>query len=65
MSASQMGNSNGRNQPNAVKIEVLDLETNQKTTYDTMKAAARALNISISCISLYFSRVAPPTNKTL
>jgi hypothetical protein len=51
LAASMIGNSNSSNQPNAVKIEVLDLETNLTTTYDTIGEAARALNISQSSIS--------------
>ena len=54
ISVSMMGNSNGRNQPNAVKIEVLDLETNITTSYDSIGAASRALNINLSSISMYF-----------
>jgi len=42
--------------PNRIKIEVLDLETNINTSYDSMGAAARALNISISCINKDFKR---------
>jgi len=38
------------------KIEVLDLETNISTTYDSIRAAARALNINHCVISTYFSR---------
>ena len=41
----------GKNQPNSIKIEVLDLETNISTTYDSMNAAARALNIPQSGIT--------------
>jgi hypothetical protein len=40
----------------AKKIEVIDLETNQAKIYNSMKAAARALNSSIPAISQYFSR---------
>lgn len=42
--------------PYAQQIEVLDLETKISTSYDSMGAAARALNISISCINKYFIR---------
>jgi len=38
------------------KIEVLDLETNISTTYDSIRAAARALNCHESSIRQYFSR---------
>jgi len=34
-------------------IEVLDLNTNQTTTYDYMREAARALNIECSIITNY------------
>lgn len=49
-----MGKSNSRNQSNAQKIKVLDLETNLTTTYDTIGEAARALNLRQSSISKYF-----------
>jgi hypothetical protein len=54
MSASKMGNSNSKIQPNAQQILVTDLELNTKTIYNSMREAARALNISIQGISLYF-----------
>lgn len=54
MSASQMGNSNSKNQPSSIKIQVRDLETNISTTYDSMHAAARALNIGHKIISNFF-----------
>jgi hypothetical protein len=56
ISASQMGNSYGKNQPNSKKIEVTDLEVNTSTIYNSLGAAARALKISQSSISNYFSR---------
>jgi group I intron endonuclease len=37
-------------------IEVTDNNTNEKTLYDSMSAAARALNINICRISNYFVR---------
>lgn len=43
-------------QPTRIKIEVLDLETNTKTSYDSIRAAARALNIAQTRFSMYFSR---------
>jgi hypothetical protein len=49
-----MGNSNGKNQPNSVKIEVMDLELDTKTTYNSINETARALNIRQSSISKYF-----------
>jgi group I intron endonuclease len=42
--------------PNSIKIEVLDLETKISTSYDSIGAASRALNISLSSISMYFIR---------
>jgi hypothetical protein len=42
--------------PNRIKIEVLDLETDTKTIYDSMRETARALNISQARISNYFLR---------
>lgn len=44
------------NQPTTVKIEVTDLKLNTKTTYDSMHAAAKALNIDNRAISNYFNR---------
>lgn len=49
-----MGNHNGRNQPNAQKIEVLDLKLNTTTTYNSINEAAIALNFPQSQISMYF-----------
>jgi group I intron endonuclease len=61
MSASKMGNSNSKIQPNAQQILVTDLELNTKTIYKSMRAAARALNIRQSSISNYlaFNRTNP------
>jgi hypothetical protein len=42
--------------PPAKKIEVTDVTIKISTSYDSMGAAARALNISQSCISRNFSR---------
>jgi hypothetical protein len=50
----KIGNTNGQNHPNSVKIQVTDLELNTKTIYNSMRAAARALNIQQSSISKYF-----------
>ncbi len=47
---------NSAYQPNAIKIEVTDIELNTKTIYDSIHAAARALNIAQSRISMYFNR---------
>jgi len=42
--------------PNSIKIEVVDIKKNITTSYDSIREAARALNISKSVISEYFSR---------
>jgi len=55
MSASKMGNSNAKNHPNSLKIEVTDLEKDTSTIYNSMREAAKALNIHVSIISRYFS----------
>jgi hypothetical protein len=54
ISASLIGNSNGKNQPNSIKIEVTDLQTGISTSYISMREAARALNILQSSIIRYF-----------
>jgi hypothetical protein len=43
-------------QPRSQKIEVTDIELNTSTIYNSIGAAARALNITQSRISLYFNR---------
>lgn len=43
-------------QPHAKKIEVIDLETNKANLYSSIKAAAKALGIPQSSISIYFNR---------
>jgi hypothetical protein len=40
-------------QPNSIKIEVVDLETNISTVYNAIKAAARALDIDRRYIEHY------------
>jgi hypothetical protein len=50
-----MGNSNGKNQSKSKIVEVTDLELNTKTSYPSIRAAARALNIPLSAISMYFT----------
>ena len=50
-----MGNSNSKNNPNSIKIQVTDLELNTSTIYNSMGEAARALNIDVRIISRYFS----------
>ena len=42
--------------PHAIKLEVLDLETNISTTYFSVREAAKALNLEPSIISNYFNR---------
>jgi|SRR5947199_1237559 len=48
--------SNYLNHPNAVKIEVIDLELNTKTVYTSIHAASRDLNVGHNTISNYFKR---------
>jgi hypothetical protein len=55
MSTFWIDNSNSKNQPNAVKIEVLDLETDITTIFHSIREAGKALNINHSIISEYFS----------
>jgi DNA-binding transcriptional regulator YhcF (GntR family) len=43
-------------QPNSLQIEVTDLELNTKTTYPSIREAARALNINPGVIAKYFGR---------
>lgn len=40
-------------QPNCIKVEEVDLETNTSTIFDPIRAAARALNIYIKYIEHY------------
>jgi hypothetical protein len=55
MSASKMGNTHSKNQPHAKQIEVTDVQNNTTINYDSISAAARALNIKPSRISMYFA----------
>ena len=48
--------SNYINHPNAIKIEVTDLDLNTITTYTSVSAAARSLDIGHNTISNYFKR---------
>ncbi len=50
------GKNNSKNQPSSQKIEVTDLELKTKTTFGSIRAAARALNIPQSRITKYFSQ---------
>ena len=56
ISASKMGNVYAENHPARKKIEVFDLETGTKNTYDSMNKAAKAINCSHQTISEYFKR---------
>jgi len=55
ISGALKGNSNAKNHPNSLKIEVTDLEKDTSTIYNSMREAAKALNIHVSIISRYFS----------
>ena len=44
------GNMNSKNQPNAVLVEVIDLETGKTTQYTSARKAAEDLNISNSTV---------------
>lgn len=52
-------------QPNSIKVEVVDLEINTSTTYNAIKAAARALNIDRRYIEhyLYLNQDKPALGK--
>jgi len=41
--------------PNSIKIEVNDITNNYTTSYDSIREAARALNINNAIIVKYFS----------
>jgi len=43
-------------QPNFQKIEVTDLEIGTTTSYNSMREAAKALEIDVSIISQYFNK---------
>jgi len=45
MSEAKIGNTNSKNQPNSQQIEVIDIQNNTTTSYDSMGEAARALNL--------------------
>jgi hypothetical protein len=49
-------NLNRLDHPSSLKIEVIDLELNTKTTYNSMLAATRALNLNSAIISKYIKR---------
>lgn len=48
--------SNYLNHPNSKKIEVIDLELNTVTSYDSIRAAARVLGIGYDSIAKYLKR---------
>lgn len=56
ISASRKANPSGSSQPSSQKIEVLDLQTNITTRYDSMREASRALNVSPSSVGQYLLR---------
>lgn len=47
------GKNNIREQSSALKLEVIDVETNVKTIYSSISSAAKALSIRQPSISLY------------
>ena len=55
ISDAMVGNTNAKNQLNSQQIQVLDEKTNQTTTYNSIREAARALNINNATIVQYFS----------
>ncbi len=56
ISASKMGNTNSKNQPNSQQIQVTDIQNDTTTSYGSMGEAARALKIPLSGIRNYISR---------
>jgi len=55
ISDAMVGNTNSQNQSNSQEIQVFDEKTNQTTTYNSIREAARALNIKHTTIVQYFS----------
>ena len=61
ISEAMFGNTNSQNQPNSQQIEVRrsrlrpDIKNNTTTYYDSIREAARALNIEKSVIVKYFT----------
>jgi group I intron endonuclease len=53
ISVSRKANLSGSSQPSSQKIEVLDLETNITTRYDSMREASGALNVNLSSVGQY------------
>jgi len=51
-----VGNTNSQNQPNSQAIEVTDIKNNTINSYDSIREAARALNIHYTSIVKYFSQ---------
>jgi len=56
ISTSRKANPCGSSQPSSQKIEIIDLETNITTKYNSMSEAAKALNIHNNIISQYFKK---------
>jgi group I intron endonuclease len=56
ISDAMVGNTNSKNHPNSQQIQVFDEKTNQTTTYNSISAAASALNVKHSTIVNYFAR---------
>ena len=55
--------STGGDQPKAQKVEVLDLESNCKTTYISVRKAAKALCCSPNTISVHIKSISPKPYK--
>jgi Fic family protein len=55
ISDAMLGNTNSKNHPNSQQIEIFDEKTNQTTTYNSIREAARALNINNATIVKYFA----------
>jgi group I intron endonuclease len=56
ISGSLLGNKNSVYHPYCQKIKVFDMKLNTKTTYSSIREAAKAFNIRQSIISKYFIR---------
>jgi len=57
ISDAMIGNTNAKNQPNSQIIEVTDIKNNTTTSYNSIREAARALNLpSHKIISSYILR---------
>jgi len=56
ISAALVGKNKGENSPLSRKILVIDVLTNESTSYPSMRVAAQSLNIKYSVISSFISR---------